>query len=217
MALTSPAPCAGAAPGAAGGVSMRTNVVAVSSALIVGPAAASRPRSVKAVDVDDARELADPLEEVAEVVIRPFELQADRPFHVHLLLRHGVRRESANCEVGLRRHRPARGAAGPPRPAPPAARSAGARAAPRGPRSAGGTPAAGARSPARGRSRCGSRPAARWRSARLACAGCAYQFQKTPAAASDSATNTPICPYHGILFKLRFIAMSAYRASTGPR
>src|SRR5678815_1891395 len=42
-------------------------------------------------DVDDARELAHPFEERAEVVIRAFELQADRPLCVQRLARNGLR------------------------------------------------------------------------------------------------------------------------------
>ena len=130
------------------------------------------------------------------------------------LRRDRLRREAADRQVRLRRHRPGRGAADRRRPAPPAARRAAVRAAPRarrprwrnsGSRRAVAEAAVdlrrGARPAAPGAGRCSPAPAARSSS------------RRRRRAASDSATNTPIWPYHGSLLRLRFIAMSAYRAS----
>src|SRR6187200_1000511 len=55
--------------------------------------------------IDDSGELAHPLQERAEVVIGPFELQTNRPFRVHLPARHRARRESPNRQARLCRHR----------------------------------------------------------------------------------------------------------------
>src|SRR5882672_7156897 len=51
--------------------------------------------------------------------------------------------------------------------------------------------------------------ASRW--SMVSCTGFAYQFQKTPAPRSEIVANAPSWAYHGILLKLRFIAISAYR------
>src|SRR5919204_2149710 len=59
---------------------------------------------VNAVDVDDAWELAHTFEEASKIVIRPFNLEADRPLRIHLASRNGLWCKTANGEVGLRRH-----------------------------------------------------------------------------------------------------------------
>jgi hypothetical protein len=94
---------AGAAPAGFFG-STRTNVVAVHSAGNGIAGATVLRLDVNAAHVDDSRELADTLEEAAEVVIRPLDLQANGPLRVQLPRRNRLRREAANCEIGLRGH-----------------------------------------------------------------------------------------------------------------
>ena len=62
-------------------------------------------RISQGADVDDARELADAIEEQPEVVIAAFELQADRPLGVHVLGGDRLRPEAAHLQVRLRRQR----------------------------------------------------------------------------------------------------------------
>ena len=96
-------------------------MVAVAWAVIVaGPDVLVLRVDRDRADVDDARELADPLEERPEVVIRALELQPDRPLGVQLTRRDGLRREPEDGQVGLRGHRPEPVAADRQRPVLPA-------------------------------------------------------------------------------------------------
>ena len=60
---------------------------------------------VEAADVDDARELADAVEEDRQVVIGAVELERDRPLGVQLLGDDRRRLEALDRQVRLRRHR----------------------------------------------------------------------------------------------------------------
>ena len=91
---------------AGAGLSSSTKVVATQVAVMVAfGSGLSLPLHVEAADVDDARELADAVEEDRQVVIRALELERDRPLGVQLLGDDRRRLEALDRQVRLRRHR----------------------------------------------------------------------------------------------------------------